>query len=197
MTWRTISILLMFLLTILTLAIQPSKAAGQSLIQSGTVEISTISAYPGSNILGLGVGFSKSGGSSILTLGMDIGYFLTSFAEIGGGLALIRESYSDSYGDYDFSESYTTSVVTGTLALNFANSQSSFIPYVIGGASMMNFEDDSEMLIKLGGGVKIPIKIINNLAVRIEYSYNQSSAEDSEGLHSVSLAFSVFFNTRP
>ena len=131
-------------------------------------------------------------------LGLSIGYFAQSFVEFEGSLGLIRTSGEDHWlGDY----STLTIIGVGKFVLNYVTPGSSVIPYAFGGGGVVNervsygeeSESESESLFVFGGGVKLPMKVIRQLATRIEYSYNRYDKEYSPATHVVSIGFSMFF----
>jgi hypothetical protein len=185
-TFITLACFLLFL----TVAIQSTNAIGGPIIKPGTVEFSTMSAFIGANLIGPGIGYLKVGDTSELMMSFDVGYYITPYTELEGFLGLMRMSYE--FLDEGMSE--TISSFGGKFSLNLPTSGSPVIPYAMVGAGLMNSEDDSTGTYMFGGGLKIPMGVVKQLMARIEYSYNNSTEEESEGYHTVALGFSLLFN---
>lgn len=168
------------------------EASTPPLIQQGIIEVSTLGALMGSNILGLGASISKAEDEWMGTLGLSIGYFLTPFAEIEGSFGVMRS------WEGDFNS--TTSVGIGKLVLNYPQARGGIVvPYAFGGIGLMNlgissdFYDASESktLATFGGGIKVPLVLLKKTALRAEYSYTRN-LDIENSIHSFSVGFSVF-----
>ena len=185
-----VTLLLGMLLAVDTIAQNDSP-----LIKKGTVEISTIGTYLGTNILGLGAGIIKADDSWIGTLGMSIGYFPISLIGFEGSFGAIRS--------WDDESSQMNSVVIGKLVFSLVTEKgNSVIPYAFGGIGFLNSRystdylgdmDSTDTLVNFGFGMKVPIKPLKRFAVRIEYSYMKDlDADYGNPLHGVSVGFSLF-----
>ena len=144
----------------------------------------------GTNILGLGGGLYKSEDEWMGTLGLSIGYFLHPFIELEGSFAYVR------MWEEDYSQTIFTGI--GKFVLNYVTPETKTIPYAFGGAGVMSvgyendYASDSNPLITFGGGIKVPLVLVRQSAVRIEYSYIKNP-DIEEPVHNVSIGFSVFF----
>ena len=66
------------------------------------------------------------------------------------------------------------------------------------GGSESGSEDgsDSESFLLFGGGIRVPLRIIRQSALRIEYSYRKFNESDEANFHFFSVGISVFLQTR-
>jgi opacity protein-like surface antigen len=190
---KIVFITLACFLLFLTVAIQSTNASNGSLVKSGTIEFSTMSAFIGANLIGPGIGYLKIEGMSELMMSFDVGYFITPYTELEGSFGLMRTSVEF----LDEKMSTTTSSFGGKFSLNLPTSGSPIIPYALVGIGLINSEDDSQSSLTFGGGLKIPMGVVEQLMARVEYLYNKSTEEGSEGYHTVALGFSVLFNLAP
>ena len=162
------------------------------LIQQGTVEVSTLGSYLGTNMLGLGAGVFKAADDWIGTLGLSIGYFLHPLVELEGSFGYMR------MWDADYSQTVFTGI--GKFVFNYVTPETTTVPYFFGGAGLIYMgvgsdwvnDAESDTLITFGGGVKVPLVLVRQSAVRIEYSYIKNPDEE-DPVHNVSIGFSVFF----
>ena len=178
------------------------EAPKSPLIQQGSVEVSTLANYMGTNILGLGAGVYKEGEGKIGTLGLSVGYFALTYAEIEGSFGIMRMWNGNSSSTYGSG--------MGKIVLNYVTRKSVTVPYVFGGGGLMyvgygtsrSSESETEKLITFGGGIKLPLAIVRQLALRIEYSYMKVLIDEEEEsyyyegpepIHNVGIGFSAFF----
>lgn len=196
-----ISIITAVIVTICVLTVSAwsnelTDAPKPPLIQQGTVEISTLGLFIGSNVLGLGL--LKAEDDWMGTLGLSIGYFPLSFAELEGSVGAMK-IWNEDY-------SQTTTIGIGKLVLNYVTQRATtVIPYAFGGGGLIGtgferggsfVESETDALLTFGGGLKVPLVLVKQSALRVEYSYIKNLAdeeEEREPVHAISIGFSVFF----